>query len=176
MSDYVAEVFAAPNSKTAMVAIAAGIDEILARLSGPAPEAAWDEWSEPAPAPGRAVEIQTPLFQAHHTETTAEIEIAPTSPKKMAQRALFERQVLKLANSYGNEQDWTEVYAKGGPLWLYMTDREFVAGLPYPIRQMMVSDVMEDDPDTAQEMGRDILKFAGESGPGSSAMMVADEL
>jgi hypothetical protein len=49
-------------------------------------------------------------------------------------------------------------YGIGGPMWLYLPQRETIMGLPEHVRQMMVEDVERDSPAQAQELGRDILK------------------
>jgi len=101
------------------------------------------------------------------------------SEEKMEFRRMFERQQLNLEATLGEEageEDWTEVYAKGGPWWLWSTRRDIVMGLPYATRQMMVADVEQDNPAVAHELSLDILKReAGEPDfeNGSGALAVA---
>ena len=57
-----------------------------------------------------------------------------------------------------DEAEVTEAYAKGGPLWLYHSNRELCLELPIAARQMMVSDIDQDSVQEAREIGRDLLK------------------
>src|SRR5437763_1578054 len=60
--------------------------------------------------------------------------------------------------------------AEGGPLWLYLGNRELVMSYPDHTRRMMVQDVELDSPTDAQEMARDVLKEACAEGPNSVGM------
>lgn len=87
-----------------------------------------------------------------------EVELPPVTDEMKDKRRKFARNI-------GLEDDNIEYYAKGGPLWLYLGDREFVMGLPVEWRRDMVQDVMETGlTKDAEEMGRDVLK---DEGPGN---------
>ncbi len=61
-------------------------------------------------------------------------------------------------------EEAADAYAKGGPMWLYLYDRDAVMSLPVEWRRAFVEDVERDSPAQAQEMGRDILKDRGTGG------------
>lgn len=52
-----------------------------------------------------------------------------------------------------------DAFVKGGPLWLYAFDRAYVLGLPYYIKQAMVTSVAETMPHEARAMGADLFKY-----------------
>jgi len=112
-------------------------------------------------------------------DSAHEYELPEPSEEKMEFRRMFERQQLNLAATLGEDagdEDWTEVYAKGGPWWLWSERRDIVMGLPYATRQMMVADIEQDNPLTAHQVAIDILKReAGEPDfeNGSGALAVA---
>lgn len=54
--------------------------------------------------------------------------------------------------------DARRAFLKGGPLWLYDFDRNFVVGLSPQVRRAFVEDVYAVDPEAAYDLGRDILK------------------
>jgi hypothetical protein len=56
--------------------------------------------------------------------------------------------------------DAADQYAKGGPMWLYLGNRDAVMQMPFNYRQELVAELMLDSPAEAQEVGRDILKQA----------------
>jgi hypothetical protein len=105
---------------------------------------------------------------------TTDIVIKGPSPEKMQARRAFATHVLKLNEYLGDEQNWADVYAKGGPLWLYLGNRELVMSYPQEIKKALIEDVEEDSPQDAHEMGRDLLKFPCETGPGSVGMRMAE--
>lgn len=51
-----------------------------------------------------------------------------------------------------------DAYAKGGPMWLYLYDRDAVMSMPVDWRRQFVQDVEFDSPAQAHELARDILK------------------
>jgi hypothetical protein len=51
-----------------------------------------------------------------------------------------------------------EAFAKGGPMWLYLGNRDAVMAMPFEYRQELVRMVAEDSVPQSQEVGRDILK------------------
>lgn len=72
-----------------------------------------------------------------------------------------------LARTLNLEADGIDpnAYVKGGPLWLYYGNREYVMGLPEAVHRQMIEDVQQDSVQEAQEMARDLLMFRGKEGP-----------
>ncbi len=75
------------------------------------------------------------------------------------------RASMALAGKFGEQltpplsnDEAADAYARGGPMWLYMYDRDAVMGMPEDWRRAMVNDVLVDSPAQAHELGRDILK------------------
>lgn len=64
-----------------------------------------------------------------------------------------------------DEHVGARAYAKGGPMWLYLYDRDAVMKMPPEWRRMFVTDVQQQSPAQAQELARDILK---DTEPGTS--------
>ncbi len=90
------------------------------------------------------------------------INLPPASPeRKQKRRELAE--AIQLEESI--EGVSAEDYAKGGPLWLYYGNRDFVKAMPPDIIMTMVLDVNEDDPIEAALMSRDLLKYDDVEGP-----------
>lgn len=85
------------------------------------------------------------------------IDLPPVSEEKQVRRAEFAREHLKLQERFKDEK-WIDVYAKGGPLWLYHSQRALVMGLPDEWKVAMVQDVAEESSKDARYMRRDILK------------------
>lgn len=184
---YVDRVMAAKNPREAILILAKGLDELASAGGG------WDDWGDDGagfPADliraGVGEDGLTDHERAEHerallamsNDKARDLTLPTPSEEKMEFRRMFERQQLELANALGDdagEEDWTEVYAKGGPFWLWSERRDIVMGLPYPTRQMMVADVEEDNAYLAHQMSIDILKReAGEpdfeSGAGALAV------
>ncbi len=174
----VERVKAAQNPQEAMVALAAGIDLLLSQQPTH-PEDPWGTWaSEGAPAyhaaPDTLIPDEFEVVKVTETPDHIEVAVKAPSPEKAERRASFEAQSLKLGENLPAGEDWNAVYVKGGPLWLYHLNRDLFMSYPYSIRQGMVADIIEDDPKAAHEVGRDVLKQASETGPGSSAMLVGE--
>lgn len=164
-----AAVRAAKNPQEAMLALATSLDalrELVTHLNVPTDELAL-EWT-----PDQA-EQRTRITT---TDDSADIEIPPPNEERLEQRRIFEQQQLRLGEHLGTSEDWTEAYAKGGPMWLYLGNRDLVMSYPESIRAAMVEDVIATSPLDAEEMGRDVLKQAGEDGPGSVAMAANDQI
>lgn len=84
------------------------------------------------------------------------VDLPPPTEEQAKQRAGFATRFLKLQEEFGPE--YVEAYVKGGPLWLYYGNRDFVNGLSASTKRAMVNDVQEHSPAEAHEMARDILK------------------
>lgn len=67
---------------------------------------------------------------------------------------------LGLRDQYGDEigEQAEDSFVRGGPLLLYLSDREFVNGMADDVKRLLVSDVEVSSPREAHEMARDILK------------------
>lgn len=147
------QVRSAASPQEALLALARGLDAVLARPAEE-PADAWGHWSNAGfvTADPPAAPITTEV-----TEDAITVTIAPVDElRKATRRQLAE--AMGLTDEFGEHEDWTEVYAKGGPLWLYNTKRDFVISLPVDIRAAMVADLAQDDAATAQDVGRDLLK------------------
>lgn len=149
---YESQVKAAKGPAEGMAVLARGIDEILKQLAArPAADDGWGDWStDPAPAGLLTVE------EDEHGDVT--VVLAGVSDEKYAGRRSFSESTLQLHHHIDTEADIHDAYGKGGPTWLYTGNRELFMSYDPTIRAMMVQDVMEDDPDLAYDMGRDVLK------------------
>lgn len=156
----------AASPKEALLVIARALDTLMPkRMIVPSD---WQEWGQAVDdLVDRAVVMTT-------TETTAEVEIPPPSIEKQQARGMFESLHLRLHEHLGHSENWNHAYAIGGPMWLYLGNRDLVMTLPDQIKQALIEDVLEDSPQDAHEMGRDILKQACETGPGGVGMRMAE--
>lgn len=147
----------ARNPQEALVVIADALERLEAMLMAlvkPMPGGLdeWDEWSEDEPEP-----------QPIRTERGADGEnvvVLPTPSAEVYQaRVELAEKKMRLNDAFPKvDFDPVEVYAKGGPSWLYIYDRDLVMGMPADVKRDLVNDLMRDDPRAAAEMARDILK------------------
>lgn len=179
---FIEDVQRAKSPREAMLNLAAGLDIIVERLDHLEIQNNWDSWGDYNEAPITAADIaaidvrraQAPAITEQDGETT--VDIPPTSPEKQAARRMFADQQLGLTEYLKDpSQDWNEVYAKGGPQWLYIGNRELVMSLPFSTRRAMVADLEEDSPQQAHEMARDILKEAADATGYGNSPALADE-
>lgn len=163
------------------------IDAKLDALLSAKQDDGWGAW-EPVPEdeaqiPGSDGDLIADLYadmearepeEVQVDEENSEVRIKPVSEEKMEKRRQFEREHLKIAEALGSEADpavdYTEVYAKAGPLWLFHGNLDLFMTYGYEIRQAMCQDVIEDAPKAGADMSLWALKQDGESGPGSVAM------
>jgi hypothetical protein len=185
-----AQVRSAKSPQEAMIVIAKALDRIEFLSSRDTQWVAWD--NEPTIRDGDSVALRSAWLghvggeevvaeherrtQITATEDDTDVVIPAPSDEKKERRRQFERQNLKLSEFLGDSEDWSEAYAKGGPMWLYLGNRELVMSMPDGVRTALVQDVIEDSPQDAHEMGRDILKQPCEDGPGSVAMRANDQI
>jgi hypothetical protein len=54
-----------------------------------------------------------------------------------------------------------DAYAKGGPMWLYIGNRDAIFQMPEAWRSDMIDDIAVDSPAQAREVARDIFKKPG---------------
>lgn len=167
---FVEDVQNARSPREAMLNLAAGLDVLVERIDKLESSTNWDSW-------GDSVEQRLPQpVQITEQDGETEVVIPPPSTEKMAKRMLFEQQALHLSEYlHDDDQDWTEVYAKGGPMWLYIGNPELVKSLPDGTRRALVSDLEEDSPQQAREMARDILKEPADATGYGNAPALADE-
>lgn len=103
--------------------------------------------------------IKRGLDEAKHSKITqgddeAIVDLPPPTDEQLEQRA----HISKFLSDYGLDPEYIDSYIKGGPLVLYLSDRDMVNGLPNNVKTAMVQDVEINSPKEAHEMARDILK------------------
>lgn len=182
---FVEDVQNARSPREAMLNLAAGLDVLVERINHLESSTNWDSWGDELGEPDLpggidydrfvgVVKPKAPVITEQDGETT--VDIPPPSEAKQAYRRLFEQQALHLSEYlHDDDQDWTEVYAKGGPMWLYIGNPELVKSLPDSTRRALVSDLEEDSPQQAREMARDILKEPADATGYGNAPALADE-
>jgi hypothetical protein len=181
----------ARSPQEALLTIARALDRIEDALTQ-APMLAWDEWqpqsvsvwtSPPVtmtPEQMETVSHDVAVRQLDELRTqvtvedgVAEVALPPVSEAKKVERRAFATHVLRLHEHLGDDENWADVYAKGGPMWLYLGNRAVVMAMPYAVKQAMIADIEEDSPQDAHEMARDILKAPCETDLGGG-MRVAE--
>jgi hypothetical protein len=110
--------------------------------------------------------IDTRPAEGNRTQVVAgdehvEIVLPSVTPAQQDARRKLAVQI-GLAADFGD--DGVDAYVKGGPLWLYYGNRNYVLGLPAWAHELMVNDVMETSPQEATEMGRDLFMKRGPDG------------
>lgn len=87
------------------------------------------------------------------------VDLPAPTPEQIDVRAGIVPQ-LGLRDQYGEElgAQAEESFIRGGPLLLYLSDRDFVNQLPSNVKALLVDDVLQSSPREAHEMARDILK------------------
>lgn len=176
------DVQAAQSPKDALLVIARALDELLAcQFVEATPKAdAWGGWVAHDPTTAITQQmtnepVPPQRVRINQGEDTSEVVLPKVSPERYIARTAFADAQLKLNDHLGaGEVDWIAAYGVGGPMWLYLGNRDLVMSYPEEIRRRMVEDVEQDSPEDAHEMSRDILKAACETGPGSPAMHIAD--
>lgn len=89
---------------------------------------------------------------------TGEVEVVPPTPERERARREWAmttglHDFIPLA-----EHEARDAFAKGGPMWLILGNRDAVMQMPYEARVWLVNDIAIDSEAEAQEVGRDILK------------------
>jgi hypothetical protein len=92
------------------------------------------------------------------------VDLPPVSDEQREARRRLAFQI-GLENDFGVEG--IDTYVKGGPLWLYYGNRDYVLGLSKDVQTAMVEDVMQTSPAEAVEMGRDLFKARGDEARGT---------
>jgi hypothetical protein len=120
--------------------------------------------------------VVAPVPEGRRVITTADdreitVDIPPASPERQESRRSWAVGVDlggQIKPELPNDEA-AEAFAKGGPMWLYLYDRDAVMGMPLQWRRDFVRDVEQDSPAQAQELGRDILKSEDPGALGDSA-------
>lgn len=89
------------------------------------------------------------------------VDIPAASPERQAGRRFVATRddFYSFLSTPGlTKEEFVEAYAKGGPMWLYLGDRDAIMAMPPAWRQAMIQDIEQDAPLQAQEVARDILK------------------
>jgi hypothetical protein len=87
-----------------------------------------------------------------------DLVVPPATPERMEARRNWARN-LKLWEFISlDTDDSVQMFAKGGPIWLYEGNRDAVMAMPFVARQWLVDDIAKDSPAAAIEISRDILK------------------
>jgi hypothetical protein len=86
------------------------------------------------------------------------VELTAASPERQAARAEWavSRQLWDFIPL--NEKQACDAYMKGGPMWLYLGNRDAIMAMPFAYREELVTELAKDSVVDAQEVGRDILK------------------
>ncbi len=102
---------------------------------------------------GQAIETH------YDSEGNAIVDLPKPTPEQIDTRAQLVG-ALGLRDQYGEEAGALaeDSFVRGGPLLLYLSDRDFVNSLPPGLKIALVEDVEKSSPRDAHEMGRDILK------------------
>jgi hypothetical protein len=85
----------------------------------------------------------------------------PNGPRMQARADLAHEWPMHTFLAQGNELDsvaFSRAYQCGGPMWLYIYDRDAVMAMPDDWRRAFIEDIHLDSPAQAQEVARDILK------------------
>lgn len=140
------QVEAAASPKDAMLVIASALDTLIENSS--ATQSDWDSGWDETPAATITVD----------EDGNATVDLREVGPELREARREFARDVLRLHEAYKDGEQFIDAYGKGGPYWLYLSDRDFVLGLPEDTKRRMLDDLNRQDPKTATEVARDILK------------------
>lgn len=89
---------------------------------------------------------------------TGDVELLPPTPEREVERRRWAHQVNLEDFIPLGRIEASEAFAKGGPMWLILGNRDAVMQMPFEYRQWLVQDIEKDSPRLAQEIGRDILK------------------
>lgn len=149
----------------------AGLEKALAEAHDPDDRRALEAQLRLAKDNGAVVErsgfVDAPSsFTATYGPNNIEVSLPIVSEQRQAsRRKLAEAARLPEYLTHLDPEDALTGFAKGGPLWLYLDNRDVVMQLPVAVRQAFVMDVMTDSPKDAQEMARDILKSESPGDP-----------
>lgn len=162
-----AQVRAAKGPPDALLAIAKALDRIEAKLDAGAVDDGWGEWDRDKADSHEFAKA----FTVSGSEDAPVVDIKRVDEEREAQRREFAVSTLLI------EEVWpgigaTEAYVLGGPTWLYEFDRGHVMQLPAGIKRMLVDDLLQDDPQAALDMGKDILRAESDGPPSTGGEWV----
>ena len=146
----------AESPQEALLAIAKAIDDLADGLLGQPDDPEIDEWAWKTPAkPSQDRE-----------EDEAIVEFAKVDTAVEEGRRDFAETKLHLKDAFPKADfDPIDAYAAAGPRWLWEYNRDLVLEYPYAVRQAMIRDLMETEPNEAPLVARDILKDTGSGKP-----------
>lgn len=104
------------------------------------------------------------------------VDFEAVTPERMAARAGWATEHKLWEFLPLGPAETVKAFAKGGPMWLYLGNREAVMAMPFDWRQWLVTEVHQDSPAAAQEMGRDILKDEGTGVDSGTAVEYTDQV
>lgn len=111
--------------------------------------------------------VRPVVEQDEHGNTV--VDFPAPDEQQLAMRKRFVEDVLLKDPA---REHLAEPFLKGGPLYLYLGDRDFVANeMPPQFRSLFVQDVERNSPQDAREMARDILKVPTEGLDGSDTQL-----
>ena len=109
------------------------------------------------------------------------IDWAPRDEDHRGWRRRFAKDVLQLDVALGAHPDggdWAEDYASGGPMWMYIPNRDLLMQYPDNVKASMIADVESYDARVAHEMSADLLKqpmTKDEHSPAGNLSLLADD-
>lgn len=175
-----ADVLASKSPRDALLIVATALDQLARRVDQLGAAAGkWDSWVDDDESSfqetGKAAQPEPePLFTRDPSTGEIIFRVCDDSEKRERREAFVGQ--LNLDVAYGAEDapegGWDALYVNAGPMWLYLHDRDLLIQYSYEIRQAMVADVLEDDPQAGHEMARDVLKVGlDETGYGHQPAM-----
>ncbi len=146
-----------------------GVRELVAALPSSHP----DPWEQPLEWGDVAADVCVD-YSVEAADQRARVEgneviVPPASEERMEGRRRFAHAVqLWEFLAPMDEETTLDAFAKGGPLWLYHSNRDAAMQLPYEARQWLCADIAKDSPEEAAEISRDILKASESVDMGSA--------
>jgi len=175
----------ATNPAEALLAVAAALDRIEAALDKPAPPSGgWsDSWETPKPVDevqytgevvggrkqGIMPEREPPpaLVVEADAEGNVVLDLPAPDAATIKNRRAFATDTLNLGIAWKElpGEAAVEAYAVGGPLWLYYSDRDLMAGFSLDAKGRMINEIEATHPREARDIARDINKRDDEDMP-----------
>lgn len=111
---------------------------------------------------GASLEHDLPKGEAVTADVTDEstvVELPVPTEEDKEYRRIFARDSLQLEENF-KQEGLVEAYAKGGPMWLYLSSsegRDFILKLPREVRAAMIADIERFSPSDAYDFARDVM-------------------
>jgi hypothetical protein len=103
------------------------------------------------------------------SDTNVTIDIPPPDDRRRAARRKIAGELrfheFLTASPFATDEEFIAAYVKGGPMWLYLGDRDAVMAMPGDYRRLLIADIEQDSAPQAQDVARDILKDVGPGDP-----------